>query len=395
MTHAQHRMGRPIVLLLLLAVLIAAPALRSQTTASLKEIALQKDGSRLNVSLKVEGVYTVEASFLPSPPRLVIDLTPISRIQVLPYTQIDDIGILDIRTGQYKPETARVVFDLSQNVPAYSVTQTADGLNVSFWYEGEVPPIQAPVTDQPVPAPRTTAPAVTTPARATELPAAAGRTNYFFAARGGVGLFLGSDLLFDKTFDMYGETATLEEAYGSGLSPAFEIQMGKYSGRTKFGFGATFWFHNQKPVLTASLPHPFLMNADRSVELLPEDVKNPMWNFSLFALFTLSESEKLTLSAGPMLGLTKGKFQTIEDFTLEEKSPFTAADVSISEYVFFEDLYSELLFGGIFQLEYRLSDRIALVGDVRVIYINPVLSSVNLRANLLHVQPILGIQFNF
>ncbi|MBN1938614.1 MAG: AMIN domain-containing protein [Candidatus Aminicenantes bacterium] len=390
----KHRMGRPIFLLFLM-ILAAAPSLRSQTSADLKEISLQKDGDRLNVSLKIEGAYTVEASFLPSPPRLVIDLAPITRIQVLPYTQIDDIGVLDIRTGQFKPDTARVVFDLSRNVPAYSVTQTADGLKITFWFEGEVQPIEVPVKDDMIPDPRRTTPAVTAPAAASQIPADGERANYFLAVRAGAGLFLGADLLFEKTFDMYGETATLEEAYGSGLSPAFEIQIGKYSGRTKFGFGATLWFHNQKPLITADLPHPFLMNANRSVELEPLDVRNPMWNFSLFALFTLSETDKMTLMAGPMLGLTKGKFQTVDDFTLEEKSPFSAADVSVSEYVFYEDLYSELLFGGIFQLEYRLSDKLALLGDVRVIYVNPILASVNLRANLLHVQPVIGLQFNF
>jgi hypothetical protein len=389
----KHRMGRPIFLLLLI-VLAAAPVLRSQSTADLKEISLQKEGDRLNIHLRVDGAYMVEASFLPSPPRLVIDLTPITRLTVLPYTQIDDIGVLDIRTGQFKPDTGRVVFDLSRNVPAYSVTQVPDGLRVSFWYEGEVQPIEIPTREQPLPAPQRAAPTVTSPAVTAEMPGA-GRSNYFLTARAGVGLFLGADMILDKSFDMYGEEATLEESYGSGLSPAFEIQVGKYSGKTKFGFGATFWFHNQKPVIAAELPHPFLTDAYRSVELRPESVRNPMWNFSLFALFTLSETDKLSILAGPMIGLSKGKFQTVEDFTLEEKSPFSAADVSVSEYLFYEDLYSELLFGGVFQLEFKLSKGLAFLGDVRVIYINPTLASVNLRANLLHVQPMLGLQFNF
>ncbi|MCX6566537.1 MAG: AMIN domain-containing protein, partial [Candidatus Aminicenantes bacterium] len=131
------------ILSLVLMICAAASGLMSQTTAALKEIALQKEGNRLSVQFKIEGTYAVEASFLPAPPRLVVDLTPMAQIQVLPYTQINDIGVLDIRTGQYTPETTRIVFDLSSNVPAYNIVQNAEGLKVSFWYEGEVPPLEA------------------------------------------------------------------------------------------------------------------------------------------------------------------------------------------------------------------------------------------------------------
>jgi hypothetical protein len=384
-----RHMGRPIFLLMM--AMVAAPVLRSQTATDLKEVSFQKDGNRLNINLKIEGTFTVEASFLPSPPRLVIDLTPITRLQVLPYTQIDDIGVLDIRTGQFKPDTARVVFDLSQNVPAYSVTQVADGLRISFWYEGEVPPIQVPVKEEPAqPALKSTVSAAPAPD-----PSIADRSNYFVTARAGASLFFGSHLVIQKSFDLYGELASLDETYDSGLSPVYEIQIGKYSGKAKFGFGVAFWSHKQNPVITADLPHPFLMNANRTVELEAESVKNPMWNFTLFALFTFAKTEKMTFSVGPILGLTKGTYQTLSDFTLEEKSPFTAADVTISEYVFYEDLYSELLFGGLFNLEFRLSDHLSLSADLRMIYVNPVLASINQRANLLHIQPLIGFQYNF
>ena len=144
---------------IMIATLIAAVPSAAQTGTVLKEMSLQKDGARLNVLLRIDGTYAVEASFLPGPPRLVVDLTPMSQILVLPYTQIDDIGVLDVRTGQFKPDTARLVFDLSQNIPAYNIVQTAEGLKISFWYEGDVPPIQAPVQAEPVKPAGQTAPA--------------------------------------------------------------------------------------------------------------------------------------------------------------------------------------------------------------------------------------------
>jgi len=386
MKFTNRRIIRPVLLLLI--VLTAAAGLQSQTAAALKEISLQKEGNKLNVLFKVEGTYTVEASFLPNPPRLVIDLTPINQLTVLPYTQIDDIGVLDIRTGQFKPDTARIVFDLSQNVPAYNVSQLPDGVRVSFWYEGEVPPIQAPVKEQP--ATRTAAPTA-----AALIPAEAGPGGVFISAKAGMALFIGSDLLVNKSFDMYGETATLEEAYGSGFSPMYELQVGKYDDKMKYGIGLAFWSHKQRPIITADLPHPFLMNAYRTVELEAADVKNPLWNFTAFALFSLVKSDKVTLWAGPMLGLTKGTFQTVEDLTFSEVSPFTAADVTVSNYVFFENLYTELLFGALLNFEFNLGERVRLVADLRAAYINPIITSVTLRANLLHIIPMVGIQYNF
>ncbi|MDW3228210.1 MAG: AMIN domain-containing protein, partial [Acidobacteriota bacterium] len=129
-----HRRA-PRSLLLAGMLLWASRALLSQTpAATLKEMSLSKDGDKLSVQLKIEGTYSVEASFLPAPPRLVVDLTPMPRIQIPSYTQIDDIGVLDVRTGQFTPETVRVVFDLSQNVPAYTIVQNVEGLKISFWY---------------------------------------------------------------------------------------------------------------------------------------------------------------------------------------------------------------------------------------------------------------------
>jgi len=380
---------------LVLMILLAASGLRSQTTAVLKELSIQKVGDQLNILLKVDGSYSVEASFLPAPPRLILDLTPMSEITVLPYTQIDDIGVLDIRTGQFKPDTARVVFDLSQNIPAYTVVQSAEGIKVSFYYEGVVPPIQAPAA----------APAAAEPAKATEqaaaqaavpaAPAGPKRSNFFVAARGGFSFFLGSDLAVTKEFNLYGELATLGEVYAFNSVPAFELQFGKYFGRTKVGLGVSYYSLKQPGTFTADLPHPFLADSYRTVVFEAADLKNPTWEFSAFALFSIMETEKLGLSAGPVLGLTTGSLKSLSNFDLSEESPYGAANVTISNLAFVEDKFTELFFGGILNLEYKVLDNLSLLFDARIIYANPKNATLGQRANLLHLQPVLGIQYNF
>ena len=376
---------------LVLMILAAASGLKGQATANLTEIALQKDGARLSVLLKVEGTYAVEATFMPAPPRLVVDLTPMTQIQVQPYTQIDDIGVLDIRTGQYTPETARIVFDLSLNVPAYNIVQNAEGLKISFWYEGEVPPLEAPVRKEEVKPVKEPEPSAETGRE----PSVSGRSNYFVSARAGLSLFLSSDLTVQKEFDLYGETGTMDEAYSFKTAPSYEIQFGKYFGRTKIGIGVTSWSIKEPGIFTMAIPHPFLTDSFRTVTFEAPDLKYPAWNVSAFALFSILEMEKIGLSGGPMIGLTKGKMRSLNNFNFAEKSPFTAADVTISDAVYIEEDFSEFLFGGLFSLEYRIHPRWTALLDFRIIYVNPKNVALNQRAYLLHFQPVLGIQYNF
>jgi len=383
-----HRRA-PRSLLLAGMLLWASRALLSQTpAAALKEMSLSKDGDKLSVQLKIEGAYTVEASFLPAPPRLVVDLTPMPRIQVPSYTQIDDIGVLDVRTGQFTPETARVVFDLSQNVPAYTIIQNVEGLKISFWYEGEVPPLEAPVREtEAKPGVKPTAPAAEP-----EIP---GRSGFFVAARTGLSLFLGGDMAVGKNFDLYGETGTLDEAYSFNARPVFELQFGKYLNRIKLGLGVTAGSIKEPGAFTASLPHPFLADSNRTVSFQADDLKYPSWSFSAFALFSLLETDTIGLSAGPMIGLSIGKTSSLNDFNFTEQSPFTAADVVVSDLTFVEENFTEFLFGGLLGLEYRPSEALSILLDLRLNYLNPKNVNLNQRINLLHFQPVLGIQYNF
>ncbi len=380
---------------MIVALLEVAPS-AAQTGAVLKEMSLQKEGTRLNVQVKIDGSYTVEASFLLEPPRLVVDLTPISQIKVLPYTQINDFGVLDIRTSQNKPNTARLVFNFSQTVPAYSLVQNAEGVKVSFWYEGAAPPIQAPVQTEPIKPVEQTAPApkVVPAVAAPEEFETVGRSDFFVAARAGMAFFMGSDVNAKKTRDLYGETATLDEAYSFSTVPVYEIQFGKYFGRTKVGLGASYYSIKQKGAFTASLPHPFLENTLRSVAFNNSQI-NWTWEFSVSALFSIMDTEKIGLYAGPILGLAMGSLRSLGDFNIAEQAPYDAADVTISNITYIKEKFTEMSLGALLNIEYRLNEGLSLLFDLRAVYLNPKNAALGKRANLLHFQPLLGIQYNF
>jgi len=380
--------SRRIVPALLAAVLMnfGAGLLMSQTPAVLTEMSFQKDGARLNILLKIEGTYAAEASLLASPPRLVVDVTPISETRVLSFTKIGEMGVLSVRMERPGPEKVQVTFDLGPNVPAYGITLGADGVKISFWFEGNVPAEAKPAV-QTAPA----APAAPTSAE----PSAPKRSSYFIAGRAGLSFYPGAGLTVTKSMSLYGETATLEQSYSFGTVPAFELQFGRYFGRTKVGIGAAYSTLKQPGTYTGSFPHPFLPSTPRTVTFASGDLNNTLLEFSVFALFSLMRTDKITLAAGPMIGLNLGEMQSLVDFDFSEEAPYDDEHVTISNPVYTTDKFTEFSIGVVLNLEYRLNEGLSLLFDVRAVYLNPKNATLGKRADLIHLQPVVGIQYNF
>ena len=98
----------------------------------LSEIWIQKDTDSLEIEILFKP-YTQHSVFeiIDIPPnRIVIDIQNITKIEAARSTDIYDFGIASIRTGQFKPSTARVVLDAIGNLPPYTVEKTDEGLKV-------------------------------------------------------------------------------------------------------------------------------------------------------------------------------------------------------------------------------------------------------------------------
>jgi hypothetical protein len=381
--------------LMILVILAAAASLAAQT-AQLKDISTRRDGARLIVDIAVEGSFSKELTVLQFPSRLVIDLSPVDRIGAAPFAEVQDLGLLSVRTGQFKPDTARVVFDLSDRTPAFSVAAIPGGVRISFWYEGGEEPLpQKPAREDVKPEPAKPVPAEPAPAARAEETGPPGRSDFFLGARGGLTFLLSPKVETPSSFSLFGETGSLLETHDLTSGPAFDFVAGKHFGRFKAGAGMTIWKVKQDPTFTLSLPHPYQANSPREVVFTAEQVSNGMTDFYAFFEYAFYDSETFSVWAGVVAGLTKGSFQNLDDYDYAEVSPYGASDITISNVTTVEETYSALLFGGLLSFEYRIGTHLSVIFDAKMLYANPKLLNLGLRANFLRVQPVLGLQFNF
>lgn len=373
-----------------------------RATANITGIEFQKVESRLEVLVKVEGDFNYETFELTAPKRLVIDITPIGQISAAPSISINDTGVIAVRTARFKADTGRVVFDLTEKSPSHRVSKVEAGLVILFWIEPAGRP--ADLKDEAVPAkkpeakpvPKKPRPEKRQPASQPYSGSAFGQEKeFFFQLRGGLGLFPKPNNESVKTFDLYGETATLKENYKLKMSLAFDAKFGKFfKPKLKAGIGVTLWTVQYDGIYDFTLPHPFTENSPRTA-IFTENLKDTVFNFYAFALFKVMDSEKMKLWLGPAAGFATGKFQTLGDFELEDKSPFASSDISLATTEYVEDSASGITISGIADLEYILSPSLSLLLNGDLHYFNPKIQNTGKRLNFIIVQLTLGLQILF
>lgn len=375
----------------------AAPRLSAQSSGTLRVVTFSQSEGKSLFMIKVDGQFTYEASSLTMPSRLVIDLTPVDKIAAAPYMQVNASGVISVRIGLFKPQTVRVVFDLNDQNVTHSESATEGGLIVSFRLEGEKPAAVEPERTPPV----REIPREEVPRTVSETAHVGGeRLGFFFRVGVGLRLFLKPDLTARREFTLYGEPGAVDETYTLKNGLVFEGCLSRYfrlgGSRLKGGMGFTYWNFPIEGSFTMTLPHPFLANTPRTVNFADAtSLKKNEVSFYAFALFPLIDNENFSLFLGPFLGYASGKFLTLSDWDLTEKSPFTSADVTVSKPVYFEDTISELLFGATLSAELSLSRSLALVLDMKLNYLNPKVTNLGKRVNLFNLQPTLGLQFSF
>ena len=385
-----------VIALIASAALAAAAPLAAQSASTLKEISLAREDGKIVISIKIDGKFGYETSSLSMPRRLILDLTPVDKITAQTFLTVDAAGVVSVRAGQYKPRTARLVFDLAEQNPSQSVSTFDGGMKVSFWLEGGA----AAANEPSRPAPVREIPKDEIKKVMDEPSADASRLGFFFHAGAGLNAFLKPELLVNREFTLYGETGAIAETYTLTNGIAFDGSLGKYfslgHSRMKAGIGFTSWKLAPEGVFTASIPHPFQSNAFRTVTFGETTaLESQMTSFYGYVLFPFLDNERFSIFFGPLLGYASGNYISLQDWDITEKSPFTSADVTVSNTTFFEDTISELLFGGLLSMELSLGKSFSLVFDTKVLYLNPKLTNLGKRANLFHIQPALGFQLTF
>src|SRR6266851_435448 len=111
------------------------PAGATATTAVISSVAITQAPQRASVRVEGEGRLDVRASRMQNPERLVLDFSG-ARLAVQK-TVIPGVSapVRDVRLGQYRPDVARVVIDLTGASP-YQISR--DGLSVVVSFDAGV-----------------------------------------------------------------------------------------------------------------------------------------------------------------------------------------------------------------------------------------------------------------
>ncbi len=117
--------------------------------AVLEKIDLDQTADFLKAVIGISGEFGYQHFELKDPSRLVIEISPVGEIRTEESYDIDAFGVKAVRTGRFKPETARIVFDLRETLPSYEIVQVANGIEVVFHWTGEVDRVPS-VTERPI-----------------------------------------------------------------------------------------------------------------------------------------------------------------------------------------------------------------------------------------------------
>ncbi len=147
---------------LILMLLSLSTAILSQDVPQLSNIHVNKSQNQLEVQLEITGTINYESFTLFNPNRLVIDLLQVREFSNAAEIDVNDFGVTRIRTAKNQPDVIRVVFDLDDTVPSYSIEDRQGSIHIFFRAE-------RPAGHQPEPKPvqtepeRETTPPVTPP----------------------------------------------------------------------------------------------------------------------------------------------------------------------------------------------------------------------------------------
>ncbi len=107
----------------------------AKKTGVLERILISKEADRLDVKIFFN-IFVFRHQFeLTNPNRLVMDFINLQKNNAAPSYKVNYLGVLAIRTGMFKPNTARVVFDMIGEIPPYYVESIENGVRVSFGFK--------------------------------------------------------------------------------------------------------------------------------------------------------------------------------------------------------------------------------------------------------------------
>lgn len=107
----------------------------SKKTGVLEKILISREADRLDVKI-LFNILTIRHEFeLANPNRLVIDFHNLQKISAARSYKVNYLGVISIRTGIFRPNIARVVFDMIGDIPPYSIESIENGVKVTLGFK--------------------------------------------------------------------------------------------------------------------------------------------------------------------------------------------------------------------------------------------------------------------
>lgn len=141
----------------------AWPASGPENAPDLDNIVVHKDPGRLTILFRMDGPVAHESFILTDPNRIVFDLHTEKNFETERLIPVDHLGVRSIRTARNKPGVIRIVIDCSNGVPPHTVSDSSEGITVSFKHvkedgaavagNGEPAPAETAIRTAPSPAP--------------------------------------------------------------------------------------------------------------------------------------------------------------------------------------------------------------------------------------------------
>ncbi len=122
---------------LLLFIFILTTFSYSQKTGSIERIVISKTERTLEIRVLLS-YFTYYRQFeLSGPNRVVFDFFDTTAIEAPRYLRVNALGVRGVRTGRFRRDVARVVFDMLDGIPPYKTVTIENGLRILFWPEEE------------------------------------------------------------------------------------------------------------------------------------------------------------------------------------------------------------------------------------------------------------------
>lgn len=203
----------------------SVPFAQSQNPTELTNIRINRMADRMEARLELTSPVNYESFTLFNPNRLIIDLLQVRTISAPSELNIGDFGVIRVRAAKNQPDVTRVVFDLEDAVPSYSIEDTGTAIIVTFRMEGRVEPAQVtdPVQKKKVePEQKVVTQPEEAAARPEQRPTTADGTR---GSRIGLGITGGLYLVQSKDFkDVYGSSAPSLGANLGYLFPLSDVE---------------------------------------------------------------------------------------------------------------------------------------------------------------------------